>query len=73
MAPGRRPFKMLCGQHFLSAGTIYIQGLDVAKQVHAVRYLIGYCPLFDALLDVLTVREHRAWCRTSQSGAGAAS
>lgn len=51
-------FKMLCGQLEPSAGRIFVGGKNVSKELEAVRKLIGYCPQFNALLDLLTVREH---------------
>ena len=30
--------------------------MDVATDMKRIRYLIGYCPQFDALLDKLTAR-----------------
>jgi len=51
-------FKMICGQLMPSAGRIFVKGRDVAEDLHGVRALIGYCPQFDALLELMTVREH---------------
>merc|ERR1719272_1655008 len=33
-------------------------GMSVANNVSQVRKIVGYCPQFDALLDLMTVREH---------------
>ncbi|OQR90883.1 ATP-binding Cassette (ABC) Superfamily [Achlya hypogyna] len=50
--------KMLMGEVAPSGGSATLAGLDVvAKQIEA-RRLVGYCPQFDALFDLLTVREH---------------
>merc|ERR1719198_674499 len=35
-----------------------MKGRDVGQELDAVRSLIGYCPQANALLDLLTVREH---------------
>jgi len=51
-------FKMMCGQLDPSAGSVHVKGRDVQKELDSVRSLIGYCPQFNALLDLLTVREH---------------
>ena len=32
--------------------------MDVATDMKRIRYLIGYCPQFDALLDKLTAKQH---------------
>jgi len=50
--------KMLTGDLLPTSGTAKIAGLDILEQQNKVRRLIGYCPQFDALLDLLTVREH---------------
>lgn len=50
--------KMLTGDILPSKGTAYLNGLDIMSQQLEIRRLIGYCPQFDALLDLLTVREH---------------
>eukprot|EP00897_Mesotaenium_endlicherianum_P001210 jgi/Mesen1/1116/ME000123S00292 len=42
----------------LSDGTAYIVGNDIRTNQDAARRLVGYCPQFDALLDLLTCREH---------------
>mmetsp|Transcript_45107 Transcript_45107/g.130239 ORF Transcript_45107/g.130239 Transcript_45107/m.130239 type:complete len:2061 (+) Transcript_45107:77-6259(+) len=51
-------FKMMCGQVEPSAGQIIIGGQDISQNLASVRRQIGYCPQFNALLDLLTVREH---------------
>jgi ATP-binding cassette subfamily A (ABC1) protein 3 len=51
-------FKALSGEIIPSYGVTKIAGFDLTKDMNKVRYLIGYCPQFDALLDNLTAREH---------------
>jgi len=51
-------FKMMCGQIVPSKGDIFVKGYRVKTDMEEVRKLIGYCPQFNALLDLLTVREH---------------
>jgi ATP-binding cassette subfamily A (ABC1) protein 3 len=51
-------FKALSGEIIPSYGVTKIAGYDLTKDMNKVRYLIGYCPQFDALLDNLTAREH---------------
>ena len=50
--------KILSGDQLPTAGTAHVNGMNVLENQRAVRTLIGYCPQFDALLDLLTVREH---------------
>lgn len=49
---------MLSGEEHPSDGTAFIFGKDIRLNPKAARQHIGYCPQFDALLEVLTVREH---------------
>jgi ATP-binding cassette subfamily A (ABC1) protein 3 len=51
-------FKALSGEIIPSFGVTQIAGLDLRKNMSKVRYLIGYCPQFETLLDNLTSREH---------------
>ncbi|TMW64124.1 hypothetical protein Poli38472_014241 [Pythium oligandrum] len=50
--------KMLTGDVVPSSGTATLSGFDILTQQIEVRRQIGYCPQFDALFDLLTVREH---------------
>jgi ATP-binding cassette subfamily A (ABC1) protein 3 len=50
--------KCLTGDEYPTKGTAFVGGYDIMSQAAEVRQLIGYCPQFDALLDLLTVREH---------------
>ncbi|CBY39653.1 unnamed protein product [Oikopleura dioica] len=51
-------FKMITGEIPITGGTAAISGFDVGKnRLEALRQF-GYCPQFDALLDVLTGGEH---------------
>jgi ATP-binding cassette subfamily A (ABC1) protein 3 len=50
--------KILTGDEGPTAGTVLVGGHNAATEPHAVRHLLGYCPQFDALLELLTVREH---------------
>ncbi|KAH7463694.1 ABC transporter A family member 1 [Phytophthora ramorum] len=50
--------KMLTGDVPPSRGTATLGGFDILTQQIEVRRQIGYCPQFDALFDLLTVREH---------------
>ncbi len=49
---------MLTGAALPTSGTAQLAGYDVIQQQPEVRRLLGYCPQFDALLELLTVREH---------------
>ncbi|OQR91613.1 ATP-binding Cassette (ABC) Superfamily [Achlya hypogyna] len=50
--------KMLTGDVLPTMGSATLGGLDILRQQLAVRRLVGYCPQFDALFDLLSVREH---------------
>jgi len=50
--------QMLSGDVLPSAGNARLAGYDILTQQAQVRRLLGYCPQFDALLELLTVREH---------------
>jgi len=49
---------MLTGNFLPSSGNAWLYGLDIKTQQLEVRAKLGYCPQHDALLDLLTVREH---------------
>jgi ABC-type multidrug transport system ATPase subunit len=48
---------MLTGNFLASAGEAYLAGLDIKTHQREVRSKLGYCPQFDALLELLSVRE----------------
>ena len=50
-------FKMLTGDETVTSGKAYLKGLDTATEMTEARQYIGYCPQYDALIDVLTGRE----------------
>ncbi|KAG7387511.1 hypothetical protein PHYPSEUDO_014033 [Phytophthora pseudosyringae] len=50
--------KVLTGDLLPTSGTATINGFDIRKDRSQARDSIGYCPQFDALIDLLTVREH---------------
>ncbi|KAJ0402315.1 hypothetical protein P43SY_008556 [Pythium insidiosum] len=50
--------KILTGDLFPTEGTAQLNGHDILQQRALVRQSIGYCPQFDALLELMTVREH---------------
>ncbi len=54
--------KMLTGDIIPGSGTATLQGLDILTHQNSVRRLLGYCPQFDALIDVtpLTMHTHCA-------------
>ena len=49
---------ILTGLFHPSSGQAYLNGYDVVTQTNKVRESLGYCPQFDALVDMLTGREH---------------
>ncbi|KAK3933415.1 Phospholipid-transporting ATPase ABCA1, partial [Frankliniella fusca] len=51
-------FKMLTGDTLISGGDALVSGRSVRADMDAVRRMTGYCPQFDALIPLLTVREH---------------
>ena len=51
-------FKMLCGLYCPSDGEIFVLGKDALRNMDHVRRHVGYCPQFDALWDLLSVKEH---------------
>ncbi|KDO35770.1 hypothetical protein SPRG_00513 [Saprolegnia parasitica CBS 223.65] len=50
--------KMLTGDILPSGGAATLGGFDILTQQLELRRLIGYCPQFDALIELLSVREH---------------
>jgi ATP-binding cassette subfamily A (ABC1) protein 3 len=50
-------FKMLTGDHPISAGDAYIYGNSVKSEIKKVQRNVGYCPQFDAIIEELTGRE----------------
>lgn len=50
--------KMLTGDIVPTSGNATLSGYDILTQQVQVRRQIGYCPQNDALIDLLTVREH---------------
>jgi len=50
--------KILTGDALPTAGGARLAGYDIISQQPEVRRLLGYCPQFDALLELLTAREH---------------
>ncbi|RNF09836.1 ABC1 transporter [Trypanosoma conorhini] len=49
---------ILCQGAVPTAGRAFICGHDVVEESNAARACVGYCPQFDACLDLLTVEEH---------------
>ncbi|XP_017768274.1 PREDICTED: ATP-binding cassette sub-family A member 3 [Nicrophorus vespilloides] len=50
-------FKMITGDTSISHGDVFVNGLDLKKNMKKVNKVIGYCPQFDALFDDLTAKE----------------
>ncbi len=48
--------RILCGDELASSGQAVLAGMRMATHPDEVRRLIGYCPQFDALHELLTVR-----------------
>ncbi len=49
---------VLTGEFLPTMGHCAVGGYDVVTDSQAARQVIGYCPQFDALLDLLTPEEH---------------
>jgi len=50
--------KCLIGEHCCTAGSVCISGVDMDADTGKARSMLGYCPQFDALLELLTVKDH---------------
>jgi len=51
-------FKMITGDISITGGDVEVNGFSVSQQIEKVHRSIGYCPQFDALMPLLTAREH---------------
>ncbi|KAG5501449.1 hypothetical protein JKF63_03278 [Porcisia hertigi] len=49
---------ILCQEFYPTRGRAYLCGYDIVEQSSEALQCIGYCPQFDACLDLLTVEEH---------------
>jgi ATP-binding cassette subfamily A (ABC1) protein 3 len=49
---------ILCGEQLPTMGQCFISGYDVVDELDKAQKNIGYCPQFDACLDLLTPKEH---------------
>ncbi|KAG5488176.1 hypothetical protein LSCM4_08155 [Leishmania orientalis] len=49
---------ILCQEFYPTAGRVYVCGYDIVSESRDALQCIGYCPQFDATLDLLTVEEH---------------
>jgi len=50
--------KCLVGEAGCSSGDIHVGGHHMEKDTAKARQKVGYCPQFDALLELLTVKDH---------------
>jgi ATP-binding cassette subfamily A (ABC1) protein 1 len=51
-------FKMITGEIPITAGDVFVNNYSVSKQINKVHENIGYCPQIDAIMPLLTAREH---------------
>jgi ATP-binding cassette subfamily A (ABC1) protein 1 len=51
-------FKMMTGHKPITSGEILINGLSVSTQIKKIHKDIGYCPQTNAIVPLLTAREH---------------
>jgi len=49
---------ILTGEFLATSGSAFLGGYNIRENPDIVRRLVGYCPQFDALFDLLTGREH---------------
>ncbi|KAK7196094.1 ATP-binding cassette subfamily A, member 1 [Novymonas esmeraldas] len=49
---------ILCNELLPTSGRAYVCGYNLVEEKKEARQCIGYCPQFDATLDLLTVEEH---------------
>lgn len=50
--------KCLVGEQSCTAGSVHVGGFHMERDAGKARRNIGYCPQFDALLELLTVTDH---------------
>ena len=50
-------FKMITGDESIDAGSIFIDSMDLRENMTNAQQRMGYCPQFDALIDLLTGEE----------------
>ncbi|XP_062869316.1 phospholipid-transporting ATPase ABCA1 [Trichomycterus rosablanca] len=51
-------FRMLTGDTSITYGDAFLSNYSVLNEMDRVHQLMGYCPQFDAISDLLTGREH---------------
>ncbi|CAM9229777.1 unnamed protein product [Phaeothamnion confervicola] len=49
---------ILSGETAPTAGAAFLAGHDVMREPEAIHRLVGFCPQFDALFELMTAREH---------------
>ena len=49
---------MITGEIAATGGEVYVNGYKVSSQIEKVHENIGYCPQSDAIIPLLTAREH---------------
>ena len=50
-------FRMLTGDEYMTKGMASLYGVDIRKEKRRFMRMIGYCPQFDSIIEVLTGRE----------------
>mmetsp|Transcript_20481 Transcript_20481/g.47922 ORF Transcript_20481/g.47922 Transcript_20481/m.47922 type:complete len:838 (-) Transcript_20481:145-2658(-) len=50
--------KCIVGELCCTGGRVHVGGHDMGKQAGEAQRSLGYCPQFDALLELLTVQDH---------------
>ncbi|XP_068460296.1 phospholipid-transporting ATPase ABCA1b isoform X1 [Clinocottus analis] len=51
-------FKMLTGDTLVTSGEAFLAGKSILREMSSVQVLMGYCPQFDSINELLTGREH---------------
>ncbi|XP_057686552.1 phospholipid-transporting ATPase ABCA1-like [Corythoichthys intestinalis] len=49
---------VLIGLFSPTSGTVYIQGMDIRKDIDIIRRTLGFCPQHNVLFDNMTVQDH---------------
>lgn len=50
--------KCFIGEQGCTTGTVHVGGFNMERETSSARRRLGYCPQFDALLELLTVKDH---------------
>jgi ABC-type multidrug transport system ATPase subunit len=51
-------FKGLTAEVKPTDGHVMVKGLDITRDFNKIRKLVGYCPQYDAIFELMSVEEH---------------